>query len=100
MSELQLSRAVGRAVQIEWFQAGEVERINCTGLTCAVDKTTLPFVPAISPIDLAAGRFRMEPFTEAQLDKLEPGCAYGLLILLRDTDGAAVEELELTIRIG
>lgn len=100
MSKLPLSRAVGRAVQIEWWQPGEALRLNCEGFTCAAERTTLPFTPSIVPVDLPIGRFRMEPFTAPQLASLEAGREYGLLILLRDGAGDPVEALELTVEVS
>lgn len=100
MNVLPLSQAVGRAVRIEWWQHGELAPIDCTGFTSAVADTTLPFTPTITPVDLALGKFRMEPFTDAQRALLKVGKQYGLLIVLRNAVGDAIEDIRLTVEIG
>lgn len=100
MNVLPLSQASGRTVGIEWWQAGETAPIDCTGFTCTVADTSLPFTPTITPVNLAQGKFRMEPFTDSQRSQLKLGRQYGLVLVLRNSAEDAIQDLRIAIEIS
>lgn len=99
MSTIRLSRTVLRPVQFRWWQPGKTLPLDCTGLTCTVRQTTLPYVPAVEAVDAAAGQFRLAAPTPAQADKLRLGKTYGIHVVLQDAGGNAVEEFRATLEV-
>lgn len=94
---VKLSIAVRRPVRFQWWQAGKVAPIDCSTFTCVVAETTLPWIPAVAPVDLALGKFELAPPTAEQAGQLRPGRTYGLHVVLRNAIGDGVEEFRVTI---
>lgn len=97
MSTYIISRTVLKPIQFEWFEQDSETRIDCTGLTCAVERTSLPWTPAITVIDAALGKFQIAPPTAPQAASLEAGRRYGVKVVMRDAGGNAVEEFDLVL---
>ena len=92
-----LSRTAPKAMQINWWQAGKLARLDCTSFTCAVAETSLPFAPAIAAVDLALGKFRMVAPAPIDAAKLKAGRTYGVHLVLRNALGEAIEDMRFTI---
>ena len=96
MARVRISRIVPRAIPFRWWQAGRVAPVDCSTFTCEVAETTLPFIPAIAPVDPALGKFSWAPATLQQLAQLRPGKTYGMHVVLKNAAGDAIEEFHCT----
>lgn len=94
-----LSKSAPKPVQFNWWQEDKAARLDCTGFTCAVAETSLPYLPTIVAVDLAAGKFRMLAPDPAQAAKLKLGTHYGLQVILRDGTGAPIIDRRLMIEV-
>ena len=97
MDNVPLSCTAPKALAINWWQAGKVARLDCTSFTCTVEGTSLPYTPAVEPINLAQGQFRLLPPAPADAAQLRPGKTYGLHLVLRNALGEAIEDIRFTI---
>lgn len=92
-----LSRSAPRPLQINWWQAGKVARLDCTSFSCTVGETTLPYTPVIQVVNLAQGQFRIAAPAPADAAKLRRNRAYDLQLILRNALGEAIEDMRFTI---
>lgn len=92
-----LSRTAPKALQINWWQAGKVARLDCTSFTCTVAETTLGFIPEIAAVDLGQGKFRMLAPAPGDAARLKAGRTYGVHLVLRNAIGEAIEDMRFTI---
>jgi hypothetical protein len=97
---VKLSRRTRKPIGLQWMQAGDVLPINCTGFSCVVHVTTLPYLPQISPVDLAQGRFDIIAPTAEQMALLDPTENYTLSINLVNALGEGVEEMDLSMGVA
>lgn len=97
MANAPLSCTAPKALAINWWQAGKSARLNCTGFTCTVQETALPFTPIVDPVNLAQGQFNLLPPAPAEAALLRPGKTYGLHLVLRNALGTPIEDIRFTI---
>lgn len=94
-----ISKSAPKPIQFNWWQEGKTAQLDCTGFTCGVAQTSLPYLPTIVAVDLAAGRFRMLAPSPAQAAKLKLGTHYGLQLILRDPIGTPIIDRRLMIEV-
>lgn len=97
MASILLSRTVLQPLAFEWWQAGEIAPIDCTGFSCAVAETTLPWTPAVITVNAALGRFALAAPTGPQAASLPTGRRYSVHVVLFSGAGVALEEFKLTL---
>lgn len=95
MKTIPISLTLARSAQLRWWQAGKLAPIDCTGFTCTVHETTLPYSPAITTVNAAQGAYRIEAPTAPQIALLRRGRRYAATVVLRDGGGAIVEAADL-----
>ena len=86
-------------IRLEWWQAGEVQRINCTSFACEVAETDLPFTPGIAPVNLALGQFDILPPTLIEAAALDTQKTYRLALRLMNAGGQAVELMRVSVGV-
>jgi hypothetical protein len=81
-----IKRGSSKRVRVRWWQGarGTSPRINCTGKTCLVDKTTLPWSPSIVVVDASQGEFDLIIATRSQSTAADLGRTYEISLLLAD----------------
>lgn len=94
-----ISKAAPKSVQFNWWQEGKAARLDCTGFTCTVAETSLPYPPTIVAVDLVLGKFRMLAPDPVEAAKLKLGAHYGLQLVLWDGGGAPVIDRRLMIEV-
>ena len=97
-STITISLAAPKAIAFTWFQAGQTARLDCTGFSCVVGETTLPFTPTIDTLDAPEGEFRIRAFTSAQAAQLQRRRSYRLEVILRNGAGAAIEDFDVMLK--
>ena len=97
MADIRYSRSVPKAIPFEWWQAGEVAPIDCSTFVCAIDRTTLPWMPTVQAINPALGKYQIGAPSEAQAAQMQLGKRYGVHVVLRSAGGVATEEFDLTL---
>lgn len=97
MADIRYSRTVPRSIPFEWWQAGEIAPIDCTGFTCAVEESTLGWTPAVTVTNAALGQFAIGAPSPAQADGLTSGRRYAVRVVLRNAGGQALEDFRLTL---
>lgn len=97
MADIRYSRTVPRPLPFEWWQAGEVAPIDCTGFACAVEESTLGWTPGVTVANAALGQFSINAPSPAQAAGLTPGRRYAIRVVLRNGAGDAIEDFRLTL---
>lgn len=93
-----LSRLAPKALRIRWWQTpAKLARIDCTGFTCAVEETNLPYVPEIAVVNAIRGEFDILPPGAVDLAEVERAKSYSVSIVLRNAGGAPVDDFRLTV---
>lgn len=92
-------RLAPKPILLRWWQAGYVARINCTGFTCQVAATDLPFAPSIVPVNLAQGEFQILAPTLAEAEALDHRKTYELAIRLMNGAGQPVEFMRMSVGV-
>ena len=96
-----LSKLAPKALRLIWYQTNaKAARINCTGFSCAVAETTLPYVPVIVPVNAAQGEFDMLPPNQAGRAALDRKRSYAVAIVLSNGVGQPLEELKFSVGIA
>jgi hypothetical protein len=80
-----------KPIRFDWFQAGDVLPIDCTGFSCAVTETTLPWVPAVALLNAPLSQWQIAAPTAPQAALLVTGQRYGIKIVLFNALGEAIE---------
>lgn len=91
------SKSVRKPIRFDWYQAGDVDPIDCTGFGVAVAETTLPWVPAVTLLNGPLGQWQLAAPSAPQAALLVNGQRYGIRISLLNGQGAAIEGADLTV---
>lgn len=79
-----IKRGSSKVVRLEWFEgaADTSPRMDCTGMACLVQETTLPWDPQIAVVDIDTGLFDLTIATRSQSLEAETGRTYEIAIAL------------------
>lgn len=91
------SRTVLKPIRFDWFQAGDIDPIDCSTFTAAVTETTLPWTPAVALLNGPLGQWQIAAPSVPQAAQLVEGRRYGIKVVLSNGAGQPIEEAEFTV---